>query len=101
MMPVTRNGDGTIHVRPGAFAVVASLLIGAVGFVYGAGSVITEINGKLDRNCRIEITNQANLRFLIVEHAEALEVQKTGHQQKSELADSLRSIFQQSGTETC
>lgn len=65
---------------------VAALL----GYIYTSGMNDTNVDNKLDRNCRIMAAVQANTRFLIIQHTT----------NKFE-ADAFREIFQKAFENAC
>lgn len=86
-----RGASGNVrpwHVNVALGAIIITLIGGSLSLGQSVGS----IGDKLDRNCRILSTINADVRFLIVEHSQ-LESKK--------LADQFRQIFQSAGQERC
>lgn len=61
-----------------------------IGWAYTTGQAISDVQGRLDRNCRILATIQADVRFIIVEHTA-----------KRSDAESFREIFKDSAIAAC
>lgn len=82
-MVMARNGTAG---RLGAWA---AIVLSAVAMIVAGVTYANEINGKLDRNCRILAAIQGNTRFLLLKHEPRSS--DTG----------LRQIFKASAIESC
>lgn len=66
-------------------------ILAVLGYVYTVGQAVSDVRGRLDRNCRLLVTIQANTRFLIIERTE----------KNKQLAQDFREIFQRTSGDHC
>lgn len=92
MVERLRNGNGWQKVagRISIIVGVASLVVIVIGGVYRLANEVSTVNAELDRNCRILVTINADVRFQIIEA-----------QQDKATAATYARLFKEAGTEVC
>ena len=65
-------------------------VLALLGYVYTVGSAVSDVQSRLDRNCRILAVIQANTRFIIIEHTTSQESSKA-----------FQEIFQRALVDSC
>lgn len=82
-----KNG---FNIRTEVLVSIAVVTLAILGYFYSTGREVSDINARLDRNCRILASIQADVRFIIVEHTS-----------NNREAQSFREIFNRSAIASC